>query len=478
VVVKAFESPNRSLGALDAEAAARLIAASCDVSLAVDHQGVIRDIAFGSDELANEGFAKWVGQPWIDTVTVESRPKIEGLLEDASATTPPRWRHVNHPSSLGADIPVQYFALRVGEGSNIIVIGRSLRKIAETQQRLVGAQQSMERDYWRVRHLETRYRLLFQMATEAVLIVDAATRKIVEANPAANQLFGNEGKSTVDRSFLDSFDEAGVPLVETLLAQALTAGKAEEVRVRLAGAEREFDVSASLLKQDNASYFLVRLAAREGRAVPAHASEAKAQLLQIMESSPDGVVVTDREGRILSANAAFLEMVQLTAEEQARGEYLDNWLGRPGVDFNVLVANLRQHGSVRLYATSLRGEHGPAADIEISAVSVQQGSKTSFGFIVRNVSRRIDTSAPAQNTLPRSVEQMTELVGRVALKDLVRDATELIERLCIEAALELTDDNRASAAEMLGLSRQSLYVKLRRYGLGDLSAPEEVEQRS
>ena len=38
----------------------------------------------------------------------------------------------------------------------------------------------------------------------------------------------------------------------------------------------------------------------------------------------------------------------------------------------------------------------------------------------------------------------------------------------IEAALELTSDNRASAAEMLGLSRQSLYVKLRRYGLGDI----------
>ena len=56
----------------------------------------------------------------------------------------------------------------------------------------------------------------------------------------------------------------------------------------------------------------------------------------------------------------------------------------------------------------------------------------------------------------------------MALKDLVREATEVIERLCIEAALELTGDNRASAAEMLGLSRQSLYVKLRRYGLGDL----------
>jgi DNA-binding NtrC family response regulator len=62
---------------------------------------------------------------------------------------------------------------------------------------------------------------------------------------------------------------------------------------------------------------------------------------------------------------------------------------------------------------------------------------------------------------------MTELVGRVPLKDIVRETTDLIEQLCIEAALELTGDNRASAAEMLGLSRQSLYVKLRRFGMGD-----------
>jgi DNA-binding NtrC family response regulator len=71
--------------------------------------------------------------------------------------------------------------------------------------------------------------------------------------------------------------------------------------------------------------------------------------------------------------------------------------------------------------------------------------------------------------VPRSVEQLTELVGRVSLKEIVRESTDLIERLCIEAALTYTSDNRASAAEILGLSRQSLYSKLHRHGLGNLS---------
>ena len=59
-------------------------------------------------------------------------------------------------------------------------------------------------------------------------------------------------------------------------------------------------------------------------------------------------------------------------------------------------------------------------------------------------------------TLAGTSESLTELVGRVPLKELVRESSDVIERLCIEAALELTDDNRASAAEILGLSRPTV----------------------
>ena len=69
--------------------------------------------------------------------------------------------------------------------------------------------------------------------------------------------------------------------------------------------------------------------------------------------------------------------------------------------------------------------------------------------------------------MPRSVQQLRELVGRVPLKDLVRESADLIEKLCIEAALDVSSNNRASAAQLLGLSRQGLYSKLRRYGLAE-----------
>ncbi|MEO1718781.1 MAG: helix-turn-helix domain-containing protein, partial [Pseudomonadota bacterium] len=103
-------------------------------------------------------------------------------------------------------------------------------------------------------------------------------------------------------------------------------------------------------------------------------------------------------------------------------------------------------------------------------VSVSDGEPPCMGFVIRSVGGRLKGDISPRGALPDAVEQMRDLVGRVPLKDLVRETTDIIERMCIEAALEITNDNRASAAEILGLSRQSLYVKLRRYGLDDTTA--------
>ena len=138
-----------------------------------------------------------------------------------------------------------------------------------------------------------------------------------------------------------------------------------------------------------------------------------------------------------------------------------------------MFATLAEHGSVRHFATGLRGRLGSVEDVEVAAVAVPNARPACLGFTIRGAPRRsVAAAMSGAHELPRSVEQMTELVGRVSMKNLVRETTDLIERLCIEAALQITRDNRASAAEMLGLSRQGLYAKLRRYGIGDLDGPD------
>jgi transcriptional regulator PpsR len=461
-----FTAPENSLGALDADAAAALVSAAADVALVVDEGGLIRDMAISSEELARDldGQAPWLGRAWADTVAEDSRPKVAELLRDVRSGSATRWRHVNQVSASGAPVPVLVSAIRIGD-DRIVVFGRDLRAISSLQQRLIEAQASLERDYSRLRQAETRYRLLFQTAAEPVLIVDAASGRIVEANPAAVGLFGQGPRRPVGAALLDLFEPASREALGMLLASVRVTGRGDDVTARTAVDQRDVVVSATLFRQDGITLFLVRLVHTLAQGTAVILPKQKSKLLKLIDSVPDAFVVTDNEGRVITANAAFLEMAQLAAEEQARGETLDRWLGRSGVDLDVLLATLRGGGPVRLFSTSLRGTLGATTDVEISAVTVMNGGKPSFGFAIRDVGRRSAAQPQPGVAATRSVEQLTELIGRVPLKDLVREATDMIERLCIEAALELTNDNRASAAEMLGLSRQSLYVKLRRYGL-------------
>jgi transcriptional regulator PpsR len=453
-----FRAPKRTLGDLDAEIAAQIIAAAADIALIVDPKGVIRDVALGSEDLAHEDWEGWVGQRFVDTVTVESRPKVDELLRDAAKN--------------GADVPIRYAALRVAASGRIVAVGRDLRPVAALQQRLVDAQQSMEREYSRLRHAETRYRLLFQIASQPVLIVDANSLKVVEANPAAGELLNKAAKRLSGRAFLELFNAEGGKAVQAHLAQVKATGRADEIIASLNEGKKEAMVGASLFRQDNAAHFLVRLSPVEADlAQPRSGSK----LFRVVESLPDGFVVTDLDRRILTANPAFLDLAELASEEQARGEQLDRWLGRPGVDLDALIANLREHSSVRHFNTILRGEYGASEEVELSAVSVPSGEHPCYGFTIRIIGVQKPSKPRRPRELPRSVEQLTQLVGRVTLKELVRETTDVIERLCIETALELTGDNRASAAEMLGLSRQSLYSKLRRFGLGDLDSESNSE---
>jgi len=257
--------------------------------------------------------------------------------------------------------------------------------------------------------------------------------------------------------------------VEQLVAGVVASGRPDDVHARLADGHRDVVVSVSPFRDDSRTACLLRIAAPQTDPAGTVVPKIKSKLLKLMESAPDAFVVTGDDGRVITANAAFLEMAQLPTEERAHGESLERWLGRSSTDLDILLANLRHHGSLRLFGTTLRGELGEPTEVEISAVTVMNGGQPCFGFAIRDVSRRLPVASQRQGALPRSMENLTELIGRVALKDLVREATDVIERLCIEAALELTGDNRASAAEVLGLSRQSLYVKLRRYGLGPLT---------
>jgi len=474
-----FTSSAQFLSDLSAEVTGKLVTAAADVALIVDAQGVIRDMAFGSESLKNLGYERWIGQPWVQTVAKDSHKKIEALLKDGESAESPRWRQVNHESPSGPSLPLSYCAVKVdsaaeGSVSHSVVYGRDLRSIVALQQSLVDAQQASLNEHWRLRDAQSRFRYIFHVSSEAILLIDAASQKVQEANPAALGLFESVVRKLVNSSFPVGFDPSSHEALQGMILALRSTGKADDLRARLLNGQGELTVSGSLLREEAGSLLVLRLAkvATQGKAAAVKVAPFSV-LPKLMQSSPDCIVVTDIDGNILTVNDAFVELLQVSSDKEVIGEALGRWLGRTGIEMNVLISTLRQRGSVRLFPTALRGEQGSNSDVEISATMVTEGGQQYLCFTLRDVSRRLTGDARASKEIPRSVGQLSELVGRVPMKDIVGETTDLIEQLCIEAALDLTRDNRAAAAEMLGLSRQSLYVKLRRYGLSDPIAESE-----
>jgi transcriptional regulator PpsR len=479
------------LGGIDASTVTLLVETASDLALVLDDEGIIVDLVGREDDLARHGRAEWLGRPWIQTVTAESRDKVTALLQDAASVTgPTRWRQVNHPVPDGDDVPIVYSAVGLGPAGarktgprRFVAVGRDLRATVALQRKLIEAQQAMERDYWRFREAETRYRNLLQTSTEAILVVELQTLKIVEANPAAELLCAGLRQRLVGAALGVLFDAGGQGALQAQLAAARTIGKRDPGRFTLADGTPVM-LSLSSFRQDEAGFLLARLLpvaapAARGKAgkgataaVLPQAPDSDALVRAFVGLAPDGIAFTDLQGRVLSVNRTFATLAELSTEDQARGQVLDRWLGRTGVELQVLIGNLRQRGSAGLFTTTLRGEFGATTEVEIAATVLPPGQGDALAFSVRDVARRLQTNTDPRGTevrLPRTVGELNELVGRVPLKDIVSETTEVIEQMAIQTALRMTGDNRASAAQLLGLSRQSLYVKLRRFGIGELA---------
>jgi len=363
----------------------------------------------------------------------------------------------------GGEAAIQYVTVPL-KGNKFLAVGRNLERLAELQRRLVETQQSVERDYLRLRHIEARYRVLFETSPEAVLMIDAASYRLIEANVGAQALFKDAGKRLVGRDFRECFEASSQGEVQSLLRTALATGRIEMCSATLMGANVPLTVSATVFRQEGGAQYLVRLTQREASAGSSVDAESSAVLSEAMEQFPDGWLLTDTSGTVKSVNEEGMALLGLTASSQVIGQSMERWLLRGSVDWGVLNTSLKQHLPVRNFATEVRTLSGMTLPVEVSAVYLSR-PEPMYAFFVRDMDRRMQVAAGATTAAPHPFAELSQLVGRRPIKDIVGETVDTIERMCIEAALELTHNNRASAAEMLGLSRQSLYVKLRRFGI-------------
>lgn len=442
-----------------------IIAEVADVGVVISDSGSILSVIVNPSNEAFRELERWENHDIRSTMTIESVSKFEGRLAEFLEGKPKvRPVELNHTDGSNRwEYPVRYSFHRIGPDGAILLLGRDLRPIAEMQQQLVEAQLSLERDYETQREYDTRFRVLMESTSEAVLFVSVLTGEITEANSAAVALIERPVENLVGNQLSGCFEgRKRGDMVESLASQAISDLSKQTV-ADLRGNALTVQIVPTLFRAAGERILLCRLVPQDDSA--ARSDDLSRNLQALYADGPEAMVFTSDGGDVLSANDAFLDLIDVAHDINVRGRSFADYLQRGSVDFKVMAENASRAGRMRNYATKLAGEYGSPRAVEVSVTKLAAGSHGIFAFVLRDANRSEATQARPHPGSDESMRSVAELVGSATLKDIVAETTNVVEKMCIETAVELTMNNRVAAAEMLGLSRQSLYVKLRKFDL-------------
>lgn len=451
-----------ALSPLATELATTIARVASDIALVIDKDGVISSVAEGV-AVRTQGCGQWVGQRWVDTVSASTRPKIQSLLDEvASLGVVSRRRQVNHPAQGGEELPVTWSAIRLGVDGPVLAVGRDLRAVAAIQQRFVEAQQDMERHYWNRRQAENRYQLLFQAANDAVLVLDADSLHVLDANAASAQLLGQDLNLIQGRVLTDSLPPTARAAVTQLLATARSTGRAGEIRVRTLATRGALHIAVTPFRVDARPRILLR-ARRDDATGSGQDSQALSHMAEFVETTPDAVVITDSVGGILMANPAFLRLARRSDEARLRGQALPELLVDADGGWARLVAQVRSAGLVSNVALAIGALDGDPQSVRVSAALMAEGEQACLGFVLRP-GQRLPAYLAGDDVLAGLLDQ----VGHVPLADLLVEVAHRAERQLIESALLRTGGRCAAAADVLGMTPEALALRIQRHGLSGL----------
>ena len=181
-----------------------------------------------------------------------------------------------------------------------------------------------------------------------------------------------------------------------------------------------------------------------------------ATLARLVDSASDGVAVTDVDGGVLVANPAFLKLVQASTEASVRGRSLSDWLSLPNEPFTELLSRVRRDGMTGYMPSQVLALDAIVKPVEVAATLLSEIDPPCIGFSIRLVSDACGGISVAVEPMQAAVQVLCDQVGSAALPELMRRASEVLQRNFIRMAMERAGADLNKAASMLGINRQQL----------------------
>ncbi|MBV9064302.1 MAG: PAS domain-containing protein, partial [Methylobacteriaceae bacterium] len=292
----------------------RINIAQPDVILFLNINGVIERASLAG-VIAEERSEEWLGRPWVETVTDLGGDKVRRMIDDARQKGVSAFCQMTQRFPSGLELPMEYTAVRLGARGGLIAVGKNLIAVAELQSRLVAAQQVMERDYWKLREVKTRYRRLFDASNDAVLLLKPTNLRIVEANAAAIKTLKISSIARDERSgerdFLGRLPADERASFEAMLERVRDQGRSPGMVAHVGRERKTVMMRASLMTSEAGEVFLLQLTPI-GAMLQNASTQDHSPVEGVIDRFPDAFAMIDREGFVVRANSAFTDLVEAT----------------------------------------------------------------------------------------------------------------------------------------------------------------------
>jgi two-component system, NtrC family, sensor kinase len=218
------------------------------------------------------------------------------------------------------------------------------------------------------RESEARLRSIFEGVETGIFLIDPKQHRIVDANPVALHLVGaplEKVAGAVCHRFVCPADKGRCPVTD--LGQ--TVDNSERVLLTVGGEKRAIIKTVRPVEMGGEAYLLESfLDITDRKRAEQRLAEQTAYLNTLIDTSPLGIAVFDREGRIQTSNAALERLFGFTREEMQGASLHELFLQEDrAAEAQRLQQECRRDCSVH-FTTQRRRKDGGLVDVEVYGV--------------------------------------------------------------------------------------------------------------